>query len=168
VVTNWINSLPGTPALAPPAISPPGAVFTGSILVTLQHPDGGATLRYTLDGSLPTGASTLYAGPFNLTNSATVRATAFKGGFNNSVATSGVFLIRPPVLFTSVNFSNDVFLMHMSGISGKSYVVQATTNLGVNDWLSLSTNMASSNLFDLTDPGAANFPLRFYRAIELP
>ena len=63
-------------------------------------------------------------------------------------------------------FSNTVFELKLSGIAGKSYVLQVSTNL--TDWLPLSTNTAPSNLFNLADPNAGNFQHRFYRVIELP
>jgi len=51
-------------------------------------------------------------------------------------------------------------------LAGKSYIFQASTNF--SNWLSLSTNVAASDLFNLFDPGASNFPYRFYRAIKQP
>ena len=59
VFAAWINSLPGTPAEAPPTINPPGGTFGGSALVSLLPPDSLATLWLTLDGTLPTTNSTL-------------------------------------------------------------------------------------------------------------
>jgi len=85
-IADWINSLPGTPALAPPAISPPGGSGVGSLAVTIQHSDTSARLYFTVDGSLPTTSSTLYTGPVTLTNSVTLKAVAFDTGFNNSIA----------------------------------------------------------------------------------
>ena len=166
VVAAWIDSLPGTPALPPPTIVPAGALFSGSILVTLQHADTNATLRYTLDATLPTTNSTLYAGPFSLTNTTTVRAKAFESGFIESVAANATFTLRPPVLLSYPHFTNTTFLLQVSGVAGKSYIFEATTNF--TDWVSLSTNSAPANLFELMDPGATNYPLRFYRALELP
>src|SRR5262249_34006888 len=66
VLAAWINSLPGTPALAPPTLDPPGGTFFDSATVALQHPDAGATLRYTLDNTSPTTNATLYTAPFAL------------------------------------------------------------------------------------------------------
>ncbi len=97
-LADWINSLPGTPALAPPVITPEGGPFNGYVLVALQGEDVDATLRYTLDGSLPTTNSSLYSAPFILSSNATVRAKAFKAGFNESVASSVVFTINTPPL----------------------------------------------------------------------
>lgn len=165
VMVDWINSLSGTPALPPPAITPPGGIFGPSVAITLQDSDSGAALYYTLDSTLPTTNSFLYSGPFTLTNSATVRANAFKTNFINSVASSALFIVHPPIFFTSANFlTNGQFQLGFSGVPGNNYVLQATTNL--LDWTSISTNPASTNLFNLFDPKATNFQRRFYRALE--
>ncbi len=54
VMAAWINSLPGTPALAPPLIAPNGGAFFNKVGISLQPPDMNAAIYYTLDGTPPT------------------------------------------------------------------------------------------------------------------
>jgi len=166
VIVDWINSLAGTGALAPPTINPNGGSFINGVSLTLQHPDPSATLRYTLDNTLPTTNSLLFSGSFTLTNSATVKAKAFEAGMNDSVAATASFFVRPIFFASGGYLSNGQFQLQLSGLAGKSYLFQASTNL--SDWLSISTNIAPLDLFQLIDPSASNFPYRFYRAIEQP
>ena len=163
VFTDWINSLPGIPALAPAAIVPNGGAFVASVSVALQSPNANAAIYYTLDGSLPTTNSLLYSGAFNLFTNAIVSASAFETNFNNSAAVSASFTVQP-LYFTSEAFSNNVFRLRFSGSTGSNYVLLATTNF-IN-WTPLSTNLAATNIFDLFDPQATNFPYRFYRVLQ--
>ena len=156
----------GSTVAAAPVISPNGGMFFNSVTVSLTDATPGASLYYTLDSSIPTTNSLPYSGPFTLTNSATVTAKAFKAGFSDSAAANALFTLRPPVRFTSATYLSNQFQPQLSGLAGKTYVFQATTNF--SNWLSLNTNVAPSNLFFLFDPGASNFPYRFYRALELP
>jgi hypothetical protein len=167
VIVDWINSLPGTPALAPPGITPPGGNFTGSVNITFQPPDANASLYFTLDNSLPTTNSFLYSAPFDLATNANVSVKAFEAGFVDSVATSALFTITPPISFTgNAGFTNSQFHLQFSGTAGNSYVLQGSTDF--TNWLNLNTNVAPANTFFLVDPGATNFVYRFYRALELP
>ncbi|HVV72177.1 MAG TPA: chitobiase/beta-hexosaminidase C-terminal domain-containing protein, partial [Verrucomicrobiae bacterium] len=167
VIGDWINSLPGTPALAPPSITPGGGNFNGSVIVTLQAPDTNAAVYYTLDGSLPSTASQLYAGPFLLSSSALVRANASEAGFATSVATGAQFNVASGIVFSSSGWlTNGTFALQLSGPTGKTYVFEGSTNL--IDWVPVSTNVPVASPFTLTDPAAANFRYRFYRAVELP
>ena len=163
LITAWINSLPGTPALAPPTITPAGGSFTRSVNVTLTPPDTNAALYYSLDGSLPTTNSFRYAGAFILFSNATVSVNAVENNYNNSVAASASFLVQP-LYFTSQGFVNNVFQLGFAGVTGSNYVLQATTNFSA--WTSLSTNTAPSNLFNLLDVKATNYPHRFYRVLQ--
>ena len=164
VMAGWINSLPGIPALAPPTITPNGGSYISKVGVTLTAPDNNAAIYYTLDGSLPTSSSRLYSGPFNLTSNATVSASAFEANSNNSVAVSTLFLVQP-MSFTSESFlPNQQFQMGFSGVTGSNYVLEASTDLF--NWIPISTNTALTNFFNLVDPGASNFPRRFYRVLE--
>jgi hypothetical protein len=166
-MADWINSLPGTPALPPPTINPEGGSFTGSVTVTMQSPNPNATVYYTLDGSLPTTNSIPYATPFNLTNTATVSASAFESSFVNSVAPSYLISVTPGISFLSPGlFTNGWFEMQVSGLPNRPYVFQTSTDL--MNWSPLFTNSPVNSPFSVIDSNAANFPLRFYRTVQQP
>jgi hypothetical protein len=57
-----------------------------------------------------------------------------------------------------------MFQLGFAGVAGSNYVLQASTNL-VN-WVPINTNLAPSNVFNLFDPQATNFPHRFYRIMQ--
>ncbi len=95
---------------------------------------------------------------------ATVTANAFEANFNNSVATNALFLVQPLYLTSATFTTNYIFQLELLGTPGSNYVLQASTNL--LNWTPLSTNLATTNLFNLFDPGASNFPHRFYRVIQ--
>jgi hypothetical protein len=164
-MADWINSLGGTPALAPPVLTPASGIFTNQVALTLQPPDGIAALYYTLDGTLPTTNSTPYSGPFNLTFGATVKANAFEAGFVNSVAVSGLFTIVPPLnsFFAPGFLTNGSFQMQYWGPAGQTYVLQGSSDLV--HWTPVATNTPASAPFTLVDPAAATAPYRFYRIV---
>jgi hypothetical protein len=316
---NTLSIFGNSSFLNPPVIAPNGGTFTNSIMVTITNSSNGATVYYTLDGSAPTTNSILYTGPFVLTSSAGVRATATMPGTPNSIVTLATFisssvighgagllgqyypntystnpfvgspLVRtdavvnfdwssvppdpsipstyytvrwtgmvqpifnetytfstttddgvrlwvnnqlvidhwspqspttwsgsialnagllypvemdyfqaaggavaqlswsslstapaivpqsqlypittlPPVsIISSAFLTNGVFQVQASGMAGGSYILQSTTDLV--HWVSISTNIAPANLFNLLDPAAMIYPYRFYRAVEQP
>lgn len=70
--------------LVPATISPIGAVYSGSVSVTVTHPKPSVELRYTLDGSEPSISSSLYSAPILVSSAATVKVKAFRAGFTES------------------------------------------------------------------------------------
>lgn len=56
------------------------------VTVTINCETEGADIHYTLDGTTPSDASTLYAEPFTVSENATVKAIAFKGGESSEVS----------------------------------------------------------------------------------
>ena len=61
----------------PFSMAAPKIVRDGRANVTLSNEEVGPVIRYTLDGSDPTTASTLYTGPFSLPREGTVKARCF-------------------------------------------------------------------------------------------
>ncbi|WP_411847194.1 CotH kinase family protein [Roseibacillus persicicus] len=70
---------PGAPGGLVEFLVPPGT-FTSSTQVSLQTSSPLAEIRYTTDGQIPTQLSSLYTGPFTLTESTLVKARTFETG----------------------------------------------------------------------------------------
>src|SRR5260370_9679671 len=90
---------------APPVISANGGTFSTCPDVTLSMVTTGATIYYTLDGSVPSVASTVSSQPINLTQTTLVSARAFSGsdGSGTSQASFTVYCtssgpLAPPVI----------------------------------------------------------------------
>jgi hypothetical protein len=64
-----------TPVADPPQFAPPGGEYPAHQTVTLFQ-DQGLAVHYTLDGSTPTSASTLYTVPFTINSTTTIKAIA--------------------------------------------------------------------------------------------
>lgn len=77
-----------------PLISPNGGNFNSSQAIALSTTTVGATIYYTTDGNPPTMASTVYAGQFTLSQSATIKTIAVKSGLQNSDVSSASFTIN--------------------------------------------------------------------------
>ena len=84
--------------VAMPSITPPsGGVFTNSVKVVFGCATAGAMIRYTTDGSDPTGSSPVYKKTgITITNSVTLKAKAFKGANTSAVSTAVFTIIVPP------------------------------------------------------------------------
>jgi uncharacterized repeat protein (TIGR03806 family) len=93
LLKEWINSLPGRPVVAPPAISPRGGHFAQPVEVALASIEPGATIYYTTDGSAPTKSDPIYTQPIRLTEPTVVRARAFKPEFTKSITVQEVFMV---------------------------------------------------------------------------
>jgi M6 family metalloprotease-like protein len=87
-----------TPNMARVVISPDGGIYSDTQNVTMSCSVEGAQIRYTLDGSIPTAASTLYSSAVKIGETKTVKALAFKDGYRtvaDSVSAT-VYTIVPP------------------------------------------------------------------------
>jgi len=73
LMRRWILSMPGPNAVAPPEI----AIADNRVTITHREPD--VAIRYTTDGSAPSGSSSVYTTPIILNQPTTIRARAFRG-----------------------------------------------------------------------------------------
>jgi uncharacterized repeat protein (TIGR03806 family) len=92
LLREWIASLPGPAVLPPPEISPRGGNFSAPVTVNLKS-EPGASIRYTLDGSVPTTSDLLYEKPLQLSGPTILRAKAFKSGLTKSITVQEIFIV---------------------------------------------------------------------------
>jgi hypothetical protein len=83
-----------THCVVDPIITPAsGSVGTNTLVVTITCATEQATLRYTLDDTEPTATSPEYTNAFTLTQSATVKAKAFKPGLAASATVTADYTV---------------------------------------------------------------------------
>jgi uncharacterized delta-60 repeat protein len=70
-------------------------------------------------------------------------------------------------IISQARLSGGIFSFDVNAVAGKTYGVEASTNLPAGWSLVLSTNAAFDN-FTWTDPNPAQFPRRFFRAYKAP
>ncbi len=95
--------LNGEPSAAPPVIAPNGGTFSTGQSVQLSSTTSSAEIYYTLDGTTPTPASTLYSGPITINLDTTINAIASAPGYIQSSVSSATFTFTyqtPPVTFS--------------------------------------------------------------------
>jgi hypothetical protein len=101
-----------------PTMSVAPGFYPGAQNVTLACTDPAAVIRYTTDGSYPTGASTAYAGPINISTTTVLRATAFGVDEPSFTETNSYFIgVTHDIPVVSV-CSDDVFDLVANGNQG--------------------------------------------------
>jgi hypothetical protein len=97
--------LHGEPTTATPAISPNGGTFSATQTVKITSATGSADVYYTLDGSTPTTASTLYTEPLSIGSDTVVSAIASAPDYLQSAVSKATFTFSgqtPTPTFTPV------------------------------------------------------------------
>lgn len=90
------SSFYAAPVISPMARgnAPAGGLFVdGPAQMSIRNPNAAGEVRYTLDGSVPTAQSALYAGPVEIARNTIVRAALFVGGRAASPTTTGYFRV---------------------------------------------------------------------------
>jgi len=77
----------GSVSVATPTASPPAGTYATAQTVTLSTTEG-AVIYYTIDGTTPTTASTVYSGAISISATSTVKAIAVKEGNSSGVLTA--------------------------------------------------------------------------------
>lgn len=97
-IASAVYNIDSTPTVATPTFNPPGGSYSSPQSVTISCSTSGATIRYTTDGSNPTSSSPTYSNPISITSSTTIKAKAFKSGWNDSQVESASYNIQGPLL----------------------------------------------------------------------
>jgi Malectin domain/Legume lectin domain/Chitobiase/beta-hexosaminidase C-terminal domain/Fn3 associated len=77
-----------------PVFSPVAGSYGAGIQVTIATTTPSASIYYTIDGSTPTSASTLYSGPVTVTETTTFSAIAISTGFVQSTVSTAAYTIQ--------------------------------------------------------------------------
>lgn len=104
---------PEIQTVATPAFNPPAGTYTSVQHVTITSATSGAIIRYTTNGTEPTESSPQYTAPILVNASVTLKAKAFRNGWNPS-----------PVASSSYNVSL------MVGIAGGPYTMGDIRGVG--------------------------------------
>jgi hypothetical protein len=98
--------LNGASVAAAPMITPNGGTFSASQSVTMSTATSSASIYYTLNGSTPTTAATLYTGPITISSNTTVKAIAAASGYLQSSVSSATFTFTSQCPAPSANGIN--------------------------------------------------------------
>ena len=80
---------------AAPTFNPAAGTFTHLDSVTITTSTGGATIRYTTNGTTPNATvGTVYSSAVSITATSTLQAIAYETGMADSPMTSGIYTIQ--------------------------------------------------------------------------
>lgn len=89
----WKFTLQPSAAAATPVLSPAAGSYSSTQTVTISDATSGATIHYTVDGSVPTASSAVYSAPLTVAFSQTISAIAVADGYLNSAVASATYTI---------------------------------------------------------------------------
>ena len=133
--------------VANPTFSPVAGSYISAQTVSISCATEGATIYYTLDGSVPTPNSAVYEAPFTVDATTTVKAVAAKDGMNDSEVASITYTIITPMSIAAARVleNNQYALVQgvVTFIDGRNIYVQDST-AGID--LYLNSNTVPNNL----------------------
>ncbi len=88
-IYNFPSIISGTVEM--PVISPNGGFVYDPVQVAITCPTENASIYYTTDGTEPNMNSSLYSAPFTVSSTTTVKAKAFKAGYDASNVASATY-----------------------------------------------------------------------------
>jgi hypothetical protein len=118
-------------ACATPTASPGAGTYYGTHNVTLSTVTGGATIRYTVDGSTPNDSSAVYSAPIAVSASETIKAIATHSGDGDSGVLSAAYTIGA---VGSVSVSPSTASIATSGTQGLTATVSGGGLTGTVTW----------------------------------
>lgn len=118
-----------------PVISPNAGNVIEPTQVSITCPTEGASIYYTLDGTEPTESATLYTAPFTITATTTVKAKAYKTGYEASNVASAIYTFPTEVAniaaFKAANTETNSTLYKITG--DVTFVFKSERNIYIQD-----------------------------------
>lgn len=93
-------------AVATPTFTPTEGIYTEAQSVTINCSTAGATIYYTIDGTVPTTSSSVYNSPINVGETTTIKAIAYVGTTASTVA-EAKYTIISEVEGYNIDFENE-------------------------------------------------------------
>ncbi|MCQ2272631.1 MAG: chitobiase/beta-hexosaminidase C-terminal domain-containing protein [Bacteroidales bacterium] len=169
-VSKTVNFTVVAPTAEAPVFTPTAGTYADSVVVSLGCATANAEIHYTVDGTEPTDASTLYTGSFTLTDNATVKAKAFMHNvsWNDSPVTEATYTIAHEAM---MNVTPENLAFSSTETTGTIYISSAflTNDITLscdNAHFTLSsatvaanTNTSVTVTFDATEPAMGSITL---------
>ncbi|HEV2397944.1 MAG TPA: IPT/TIG domain-containing protein [Candidatus Sulfotelmatobacter sp.] len=143
-----ISSLPQAPA---PSFSPPGGTYATAQLVTISDTlsSGSSTIYYTVDGSMPTTASSVYNGPLSISANTVLRAIVAASGYSASPVTSATYEIGGPgYVFVQGNYSDPQASLSSLAVAYPNAQIQGDLNVVIVGWNDSTAAVAAGGVTD--------------------
>lgn len=124
VIPGWVSS---------PEFTPKEGIYTSAQDVTINCTTEGAKIYYTLDGSDPTTASTMFSVPIHISADTTIKAIVVKDGNVVSDVASATYTINEPEpeqtyrVKATTDGNGTATANPASGVSGTKVTIKATT-----------------------------------------
>ena len=162
---------------ATPTFSPVPGTYAGMQSVTLSDTTPGTVIYYTTDGTMPTPASTAYAGgSLSISATTTIEAIAVASGYTNSAVEAGTYTISDGAAAVSVSLTaaDDVVgignagtAVSGGGLDGNGNVYAANL-LGTSvTWSGAVFALGSAGVADALNSATIALPAGSYSSVNL-
>jgi chitodextrinase len=136
-----------SPRLAAPTFAPASGSYTAAQSITLSA-SSGASIYYTLDGSLPTLSSRVYTGAIAVSATTTLNAIAVQSGFLTSLVAAATYTIGSSAPIAYVQGNNATPQTPQSSVAVRFTAVQQQGDLNV---VAVGWNDSTSTIGTVTD-----------------
>jgi len=123
---------PDAPDLESPEISVLSGTYNNDFNIEITTETEGTTIYYTIDGSNPTLEDNIYDGSILISQSLTLRAIAFKEGYDNSNISSETYVLEvsaPDVNVSSGTYTREFFIEMKTETKGATIYYTPNSNI---------------------------------------